>query len=589
MFSKMKQSTFSRAMGLLGSQLVPYLLSAVTTALVIGYGFNMVLAYLSRNVLDASMENNQDLLVRALILAGVTFFLGTPLWIGAQYLIALFTKRTMNQFRVKVFGHIVQLPTGSFSEQHSGDLVSRSTNDLGVIESIFKNLIPFLMLGFFLGVVGMILIFALDWRFGLVALGTSLLLLLLGYKMTPPIRKASEAVQATMAQQTERLTDLLQGIQVAKMFHLEEMNQQNYAEANAEWANAMIEHGKLQALFNALNGALDAIKSIGTLVFGLYMLTLGYGTLGTIVAAISLQGTAGFLFSNIGNFITGIQQSLAGCERVFDVLNQPTEAETQAALEGTQLLSTASTAAVEVQNMAFSYESGEEAEKILTQIDMTIQPEQLTALVGPSGGGKSTLIKLLMGLYTPTEGAVFLNGKSTSNYPLDELREMIAYVPQDAYLFDGTIEENIQFGNPEANHEDIVTAAKAAYAHDFILEQPEGYQTPVGEHGTHLSGGQRQRIAIARALLKNAPILLLDEATSALDSESEQWVQKALDSLMAGRTTIAVAHRLSTIQNADTIYVIEDGRIVEQGSHQALLKQDGLYRELHGIQFSNGQ
>ncbi|MEE4193700.1 MAG: ABC transporter ATP-binding protein [Anaerolineae bacterium] len=588
MYKKFENKTFPRTVGLLGSKLIPYLLAAMTTSVVIGYGFNMVLAYISRNVLDASMENNQSLLVRALVLAGVTFFLGTPLWIGAQYLIARITKRSMNDFRVTVFGHIVKLPANSFGQQHSGDLVSRTTNDLGGIEGIFKWLIPNLMLGFFLGIVGVVLIFIMDWRFGLIALGTGLCVLLLGYQMSDPMRKASETVQKTLGKQTERLTDLLQGLQVAKMFHLEESNLEHYRQANAEWAAASLKHGHLQAVFFSLNGALDAIKSIGTLVFGLYLLTLGYGTLGTVAAAISLQGTAGFLFSNIGNFITGIQQSLAGCQRVYEVLDQPTEEMLAKDRQKDMGPAASSAAAVAVSQLCFSYKPAENEEKVLEKIDMTIAPGQLCALVGPSGGGKSTLIKLLMGLYMPTDGEVLLQGKSTSQFPLEDLREMIAYVPQDAYLFDGTIEENIRFGNPAANEEAFIAAAKAAYAHDFILEQPDGYQTLVGEHGAHLSGGQRQRIAIARALLKNAPILLLDEATSALDSESERLVQKALDSLMEGRTTIAVAHRLSTIQNADTIYVIDDGHVIEQGRHEQLLQQNGLYRELHDIQFSRG-
>lgn len=589
MFKKMQNSTFSRVMSLLENKLVLYLLSALTASIILGYGFNMVLAYISRNVLDASMNNDQDLLVRALILAAVTFFLGTPIWIGAKYLIALITKRTMKRIRVQLFGHIVNLPTGAFGEQHSGDLVSRSTNDLSIIETVFKNLIPGLFLGFVLGVIGMILIFVMDWRLGVISLVTGLLVMALTLKMAGPIRTTSESVQAALGKQTERLTNLLQGLQVSKMFHLEEITHEQYRIANDEWVNATIKQGSLQALFMSLNDLMDAVKSIGTLVFGLYLLTLGQGTLGTIVAAIHLQGNAGFLFSNLGMFTTYIQRSLAGGKRVFEVLDKPTEETHQSQRQAEVSLPVTTEAAVEVQSMSFSYESDEEAENILHEVNMTILPGQVSALVGPSGGGKSTLIKLLMGLYAPTEGSIFLRGKSTLNYPLNDLREMIAYVPQDAYLFDGTIEENIQFGNPDASEDEIMDAAKAAYAHDFIMEQSEGYQTHIGEHGAHLSGGQRQRIAIARALLKNAPILLLDEATSALDSESEQLVQKALNTLMEGRTTLAVAHRLSTIQRADTIYVIDDGRIAEQGTHRELLEQGGLYQKLHSIQFNTNQ
>jgi len=241
-------------------------------------------------------------------------------------------------------------------------------------------------------------------------------------------------------------------------------------------------------------------------------------------------------------------------------------------------------------DISFNYDqsgkSDEEANlgNILEKVNLTVKKGQFVALVGSSGSGKSTLIKILMGLYSVDEGSLIVNGRSLSHYPLEELRNLTAYVPQDAYLFDGSILENISYGKPDASKDEVISAAKLAHAHDFIVEQQEGYDSLVGERGAKLSGGQRQRIAIARALLKDAPILLLDEATSALDSESEAIVQQALETLMQGRTTIAIAHRLSTIQHADEIYVLKNGRVVEQGTHDSLLKQAGVYRELHVLQ-----
>jgi ABC-type multidrug transport system fused ATPase/permease subunit len=245
---------------------------------------------------------------------------------------------------------------------------------------------------------------------------------------------------------------------------------------------------------------------------------------------------------------------------------------------------------ISISDLSFSYEgedeeSGEDDVEVLRGVSMSAQQGQVVALVGPSGGGKSTIVKLLLGFYPVREGEVAIDGRRIEAYSLPQLRSTMAYVPQDAYLFDGTIAENIRYGKPDATRDEIVAAAQAANAHAFILEQPDGYDTPVGERGAKLSGGQRQRIAIARALIKDAPILLLDEATSALDSESEQLVQDALKVLMRGRTTVAIAHRLSTVENADRIYVIEDGALVEQGSHETLLAQDGLYSQLHELQF----
>jgi ABC-type multidrug transport system fused ATPase/permease subunit len=234
------------------------------------------------------------------------------------------------------------------------------------------------------------------------------------------------------------------------------------------------------------------------------------------------------------------------------------------------------------EGLTFQYGDGSRA---LEGVSLRVEKGCSAALVGPSGSGKSTIIKLLMGFYPPGEGRIVVDGKALGSYRLEDLRRIISYVPQDPYLFSGTIAENIGFGRPGASRDDIMEAAKSANAHDFITALPMGYDTEVGEKGTSLSGGQRQRIAIARALLKDAPILLLDEATSALDSESERLVQDALDVLMKGRTTIAVAHRLSTIQNAGVIYVIDEGRVVETGKHEDLVKLGGVYSRLYNLQF----
>ncbi|MDD2283270.1 MAG: ATP-binding cassette domain-containing protein, partial [Eubacteriales bacterium] len=242
----------------------------------------------------------------------------------------------------------------------------------------------------------------------------------------------------------------------------------------------------------------------------------------------------------------------------------------------------ANSAAVNLDAVTFAYNGGEPA---LENVSLQVQPGETVALVGPSGGGKSTLFKLLLGYYPPEAGAISVLGRGLNQYTLRELRERIAYVPQISYLFSGTIAENIGFGKPGASKDEIEAAAKAAYAHDFISQLPQSYETLVGERGSHLSGGQRQRIAIARAILRNAPLLLLDEATSSLDTESEEQVQLALSRLMQGRTTLVIAHRLATVQNASRILVIAEGRLAEEGSHQELLEAKGIYRHLYDMQF----
>jgi ABC-type multidrug transport system fused ATPase/permease subunit len=234
----------------------------------------------------------------------------------------------------------------------------------------------------------------------------------------------------------------------------------------------------------------------------------------------------------------------------------------------------------------FGYDENEE---VLRGLEFNIRPGEISAFVGPSGSGKSTIFKLLLGCYPVNKGSIFVKEQPLQNMPLKEVRDLFAYIPQDAYLYAGSILDNIRYGKPGATEEEVIAAAKAANAHDFIMEFPESYNTLVGERGARLSGGQRQRIAIARALLKNAPVLLLDEATSALDSESEELVQRALGVLMRGRTTLVIAHRLSTIEKANIIFTMEDGQVVEHGTHAELIAQEGLYHRLHALQFKDDE
>jgi ABC-type multidrug transport system fused ATPase/permease subunit len=545
----------------------------------------MVLAFIIMDVTNAAVNGQQALLTRAVVLAAVTFLSGVPLLIGASYIIAYYEKKALTRARLQTFDHIVNLPISHFDQEHSGDLLSRCTNDLSTLGRIFSHLIPSLMFGLVLGLVGLVSIFVLNWRLGILALLVGLATVWMSTAMAKPLRKQSALIQEALSLLTQRLGDLLQGLTVIKMFHLEEITHEKYAQINQQVTQATIEHARIQARYDAINVLIQWVRSIGTLAFGLLLLKNGNVALGAVVAAIHLQGNASFLFTNLGGFVTQVQRSLAGSARVFELLSWPKEPEYSPPQSGERKQDHRGDFMIHLENVSFGYaNAAEEPEILLDGIDMSLARGQFAAVVGPSGSGKSTLVKILMGLYFVSEGEIWLDDKPLSTYALEALRTKMAYVPQDAYLFDGTIEENIGYGRPAARHEEIREAAKQAYAHNFILDQPDGYKTMVGERGVRLSGGQRQRIAIARALLKNAPILLLDEATSALDSESEAIVQKALKVLMKGRTTIAIAHRLSTIQQADVIYVLQSGKIIEQGTHKELIAAGGLYDQLFKIQ-----
>ena len=584
-----------RILALLESKVWIYFAVSLVSAGVLGFSFNLVLAFIQMDVMNAAVSGEFGLLRKALILAGVTFVTGVPLLIGARYVIALFEKLALTKTRVMTFRKIVDLEISHFDQQHSGDLISRCTNDLNTLGAIYSRLIPTLLFGLVLGLVGIISVFVLNWQMGILALVLGLLTTWVSTALSNPLRAKSTAIQESLSKLTQRLSDILQGLPVTKMFQLEETTQQLYSAANQGNAQAALDHAGVQAIYDALNALISWIRTVGTLAFGLFLLGNDQVGLGAIVAAIHLQSNASFMFTNLGDFVTNIQRSLAGSARVFELLSWPTETMEGKSLAAGGENAPRSAAVIEMRELSFRYSdpdrSGDQQtdRNLLDHINISIAEGQFVALVGPSGGGKSTLVKILMGLYPVSEGTLRVNGKALADYPLEELRDLMAYVPQDAYLFDGTIEENIRYGRPGATMEEVTAAARSANAHDFIREQPEGYQTLVGERGARLSGGQRQRIAIARALLKDAPLLLLDEATSALDSESEAVVQKALETLMKGRTTIAIAHRLSTIQHADQIYVMQAGQVVEQGSHNLLLESGGVYAELYTLQAAGGE
>ncbi|MBN2554467.1 MAG: ABC transporter ATP-binding protein [Anaerolineales bacterium] len=573
-----------RTLALLDRWTLPYTLSALVHAANISVCFNLVLAFLMKGALDAAQTGDIAFLLHAAFLAGGTFFGGTPLLMLTSYIGTRSLQKMLTQVRIRLFQHTIQLPISQLSQQHSGDRISRFTNDLATLESLFNNALTSLAMGLVIGTVGTVMILSLDWRLGLGSVILGLLTTLNSAAFTKPIRSRADRIQASLGALTERASDLIQSLPVTKMFQLESVVHGQYKNANAALVQAELEQAHLDALHQTTLSLLNWLRSIGTLVVGLLLISSGQLELGALWAIIHLQSNTSFMFSNFGQFLTRIQTSLAGAARIFEVLDSPVEAALPALSDPAPLPD--SRASVRIEKLSFSYNRDDrEDSPVLKDINLNVQQGQIAALVGPSGGGKSTLLKLLMGFYPIDRGTILLGNSSLQQIPMPELRERIAYVPQNAYLFDDTIMENIRYGKLEAGDQAIFESARRAQAHEFILEQPEGYDTRVGERGAKLSGGQRQRIAIARAMLKDAPILLLDEATSALDSESELLVQQALNRLMQGRTTLVVAHRLSTIENADMIYVIEAGAVVEQGSHEELLERDGLYTRLYQLQF----
>ena len=580
MMQRIAETRWIRALSLFRQRGWAYAAGVAVWGITLAFCFNIVMAFVFKDVLDASLAGDFSLLLRGVLLSLATFVFGLPLALAGRYAYTLSFLRTLTAIRMRLFSAVSRLPMHRLEERHSGDLVSRSTNDVRQFGMMLVGTMSGFAQAVAQGTIGMAAIFALEWRLGFIALAVGLCSFAVSTRFAKTLRGRSDAMQASMSTMTERLSDLLSGVQVTRMFRLEDEIQDRFASAANLAARQSIAHARTQARFNATQWFIGWFQTFGTLALGLLLFSHGHLLAGAVWAIVHIQGNTSFLFNFFGQFVTKTQRGLACGARVREVLDLPVESEPKA---GPMPLLEAS---VELANVAFTYPENE-SRPALQGITLSARAHSVVAIVGPSGSGKSTLLKLLQGFYLPDTGCLRIGGIPLSGETLHDVRRSIAYVPQDAYLFAGTIRENIAYGKPDAPESDIIAAARAANAHDFILEQPDGYETPVGEGGASLSGGQRQRVAIARALLRDAPVLLLDEATSALDSESERLVQDALDSVMKGRTTLAVAHRLSTIRHADVIYVLDDGRIVEQGSHEELLAAGRLYRHLYELQFKD--
>ncbi|MFF2092448.1 ABC transporter ATP-binding protein [Paenibacillus sp. NPDC058174] len=487
-------------------------------------------------------------------------------------------QRAILDLRNELYRHLQKLDVGFFDRNRTGDLMSRVTNDVNMLQQLISSGMLSIVTDMFTfaAVAGYML--WVDWRLTLLVLATFPFMIMTTRFFSKKMRFSFKRVQESVSEVSSHLQDTLTSIRLIKSFSSEDYEVRRFGDRSEANMNANLGAVKLRAIYEPIIDLLNFIGLAAVLLFGARQTMHEALTVGTIVAFMAYVRLLQNPVKRFSRTMNTIQQSAAAYERIVEILGEePAVQEKENAVQLPVVRGE-----VQFRNVSFAYHNGA---PVLKQFNLEMKAGEMTALVGSSGAGKSTIAHLLTRFYDPQEGEVTLDGYPLTDVGLKSLRSQMGIVSQEIWLLNGTIRENIAYSKPDAEEADIIAAAKAANAHAFIMDLPDGYDSQIGERGVKLSGGQKQRLSIARALLKNPRLIILDEATSSLDSESERAIQDALSRLLAGRTCLIIAHRLSTIRQADRIYVLDKGRVIEEGNHETLLKKQGRYHQLYELQF----
>lgn len=558
-------------------------LAAAVVCIIMAAGANLYLPWIIKDMIDDVLMS-KDMLMLNLIAAGilVVMFTRGVFYYGQSYLVSYVGQRVIIDVRSVLFRKFQKMPLSYYDRQQTGTVMSYITNDVSAMQSaIVDNLIELVTESSIL-IGSLAMMIYLDWKLSLLTLMT---IPLVGFAMKifgRKLKRSSTVIQERAAEITSLLQESISAIRVVKSFVRETYEIKRFEEQNWRNFQAAMKNVKLSSLLTPTVEFLAAIAVTFIVWFGGYEVVNEVITAGELVAFLTYAVNLANPVKRLSRVYAAIQRAMAAADRVFAVMDLD---EKIIDVPGAKPLPPIK-GEVEFRDITFSYKEGQPA---LQHISLKAEPGQMIALVGPSGSGKSTIANLIPRFYDVDSGTISIDGHDIRQVTADSLREQIGLVPQETMLFSTTVMENIRYGRLDATDEEVIAAARAANAEEFIKDLPEGYNTRLGERGLNLSGGQRQRLAIARAILKNPRVLILDEATSALDTESEKIVQDALDKLMVGRTSFVIAHRLSTIFNADQIFVVENGHLREHGTHEELLAAGGLYSNLYNIQFRQNE
>jgi subfamily B ATP-binding cassette protein MsbA len=495
------------------------------------------------------------------------------------YVMHVLGQRFVLDIRTRLYAHLQRLSLTYYDSRQTGEIMSRVSNDVNVLEDLVVHGTDTVIVQLITLVGAAAIVFGyLSWQLGLIILAPVPIMLILIYGFSKRVRPIYRSIRDRLGDINARLQDNLSGIRVIKAFNREDHEQGRFDRESAEYYDMNVRGIRLWANFFPRIDFIVSLGMVGIIGVGGWLFMRGAFPFGTIAAALLYVDMFYRPIGELFRVYDVILRSSAAADRIFEILDADVEIHDAA----DAVAITHMRGEVDFDDVYFRYATGE---PVLLGINLHVSPGERIALVGRSGAGKTSIINLLPRFYDPESGAIRIDGRDIRTVTLESLRSRIAMVLQETFLFSGTVRENLAYGKLDATDDEIVEAAKVANAHEFITQLPDGYETQVGERGIKLSGGQKQRIAIARAVLANPRILILDEATSSVDAESEFLIHQALERLMRGRTTFIVAHRLSTIKNADRIVVLEDGRVVAQGDHQTLLTTSPIYAQLYDMQF----